>query len=47
MVPLRVEAVDLSVQVEREVAAGFVRHSAPGVVAAAVIEEAAAHKEKG
>ena len=43
---MRVEAVDLSVQVEREVAVGLVRHSAPGGVAA-VIEEAAAHKEKG
>ena len=43
---MRVEAVDLSVLVEREVAVGLVRHSAPGVVAAAV-SEAAAHKEKG
>ena len=46
MAPLRVEAVDLSVQVEREVAVGLVRHSAPGVVVAAV-SEAAAHREKG
>ena len=43
---MRVEAVDLSVLVEREVAAGLVRHSAPGVVMAAV-SEAAAHREKG